>query len=77
MILGKGVDKIACIAVNRPRRAGDGRIEQAQKAGDKETQMLADGNAEITKAMGLEFDGRRSSVSAPVRSATPRSSRTA
>jgi glutaredoxin/glutathione-dependent peroxiredoxin len=53
-MLGKGVDKIACIAVN------DAWVMDAwgkeQGAGDK-IQMLADGNGEFTNAMGLEFDG--------------------
>jgi peroxiredoxin len=53
-LLGKGVDKIACIAVN------DAWVMDAwgreQGAGDK-IQMLADGNAEFTDAMGLTFDG--------------------
>src|SRR5262252_3777785 len=50
----KGVDTIACIAVN------DAWVMQAwgesQGVGDK-ILMLADGNADFTKAMGLAFDG--------------------
>jgi peroxiredoxin len=50
----KGIQTIACIAVNDPFVMGawdkatgvDGRIE-----------LLSDGNAEFTKALGLEFDG--------------------
>ena len=53
-LLGKGVDRIACIAVNDPW------VMQAwgesQGVGDK-ILMLSDGNADFTKAMGLEFDG--------------------
>jgi peroxiredoxin len=53
-LTGKGVDRIACIAVN------DAWVMQAwgesQGVGDK-ILMLADGNAEFTKAMGLVFDG--------------------
>jgi peroxiredoxin len=53
-VLAKGVDRIACIAVN------DAWVMDAwgksQGAGDK-ILMLADGNGEFTKAMGLEFDG--------------------
>ena len=53
-VLAKGVDKIACIAVN------DAWVMQAwgesQGVGDK-ILMLGDGNADFTKAMGLEFDG--------------------
>ena len=52
-IKGKGVDTIACIAVN------DAFVMDAwgkdQGAGDK-VMMLADGNAEYTKALGLELD---------------------
>jgi glutaredoxin/glutathione-dependent peroxiredoxin len=53
-LLGKGVDRIACIAVN------DAWVMQAwgesQGVGDK-ILMLGDGNGEFAKAMGLEFDG--------------------
>jgi len=53
-LLAKGVDRIACIAVN------DAWVMDAwgasQGAGDKIT-MLADGNGDFAKAMGLEFDG--------------------
>src|SRR5262249_46191473 len=49
----KGVDTIACISVN------DAHVMRAwgvsQKAGDK-VLMLADGNGEFAKAMGLELD---------------------
>jgi glutaredoxin/glutathione-dependent peroxiredoxin len=49
----KGIDTIACVAVNDPfvlnawgkASAVDGRIE-----------LLSDGNAEFTKALGLDFD---------------------
>ncbi len=50
---GKGVDEIACISVN------DAFVMDAwgksQNAGD--VTMLADGNGDFTKAMGLEMDG--------------------
>jgi peroxiredoxin len=50
---GKGVDKIACLAVN------DAFVMKAwgkaQNTEDK-VDMLADGNAEYTKALGLDFD---------------------
>jgi glutaredoxin/glutathione-dependent peroxiredoxin len=53
-VLAKGVDRIACVAVN------DAWVMDAwgksQGASDK-ILMLADGNGEFTKAMGLEFDG--------------------
>jgi peroxiredoxin len=51
----KGVDTIACVAVNDPfvlaawardRQVGDSVV------------MLSDGNGEFTEAMGLELDGR-------------------
>ncbi|HEY9567976.1 MAG TPA: peroxiredoxin [Thalassobaculum sp.] len=51
---GKGVDKVACLSVN------DAFVMDAwgkdQKVGDS-VLMLADGNADFTKAMGLEMDG--------------------
>lgn len=53
-IKGKGVDAIACIAVN------DAFVMKAWgKAQNVEgkVDMLADGNADYTKALGLEFDG--------------------
>lgn len=53
-LTGKGVDRIACIGVN------DAWVMDAwgksQNVGDK-ILMLADGNADFTKAMGLEMDG--------------------
>jgi len=50
---GKGVDKIACLAVN------DAFVMKAwgkAQAVDGKVDMLADGNAEYTKALGLELD---------------------
>jgi peroxiredoxin len=53
-IFGKGVDTIACMAVN------DVFVMDAwgkdRGVGDKVT-MLADGNGEYAKALGLEMDG--------------------
>ena len=50
----KGVDAIACLSVN------DAFVMDAwgkdQKVGDS-VMMLADGNADFTKAVGLEMDG--------------------
>lgn len=50
----KGVDAIACVSVN------DAFVMDAwgkdQKVGDK-VMMLADGNADFTKAIGLDMDG--------------------
>lgn len=52
-IKGKGVDTVACLAVN------DVFVMDAwgkdQKVGDK-VLMLADGAGDLTKALGLEFD---------------------
>jgi len=51
---GKGVDAIACLSVN------DAFVMDAwgkdQKVGEN-VLMLADGNADFTKAIGLEMDG--------------------
>jgi glutaredoxin/glutathione-dependent peroxiredoxin len=53
-IKGKGINTIACLSVN------DAFVMDAwgknQNVGDK-VMMLADGNAELTKALGLEMDG--------------------
>ena len=53
-IKGKGVDQIACLSVN------DAFVMdawgKAQNVGDK-VLMLADGNAEFSKAVGLTMDG--------------------
>jgi peroxiredoxin len=55
-IKDKGVDVIACTSVN------DAFVmdawSKAQGAAGNEVMMLADGNAEFAKAMGLEMDGR-------------------
>ncbi|MFT5032365.1 MAG: peroxiredoxin [Bermanella sp.] len=49
----KGVDTIACMSVNDAFVMGAwGKDQNAE-----ELLMLADGNAELTKAMGLEMDG--------------------
>ncbi len=52
-IKGKGVDVIACLAVN------DAFVMKAwgkSQNTDGKVEMLADGNAEYTKALGLELD---------------------
>jgi peroxiredoxin len=53
-IKGKGVDRIACLSVN------DAFVMNAwgkeQNVGEN-VLMLADGNADFTKAVGLEMDG--------------------
>jgi len=50
----KGVDTVACVSVN------DAFVMdawgKAQNVGDK-VMMLADGNADFTKALGIEMDG--------------------
>ena len=50
----KGVDAIACVSVNDAFVMG--AWGKDQNVGDK-VMMLADGNCEFTKAMGLELDG--------------------
>jgi peroxiredoxin len=52
-VRAKGVDTIACIAVNDPFVMG--AWASAQNVGDAVV-MLADGNAEFTRAMGLDAD---------------------
>ncbi len=49
----KGVDEVACLAVNDAFVMG--AWGQQQGAGEK-VRMLADGNAELSKAMGLDAD---------------------
>src|ERR1700709_800047 len=52
----KGVDTIACIAVNDAFVMGAWGKDQG--SGDK-VHMLADGNGEFTQAVGLEFDASK------------------
>jgi glutaredoxin/glutathione-dependent peroxiredoxin len=52
----KGVDTIACLAVNDPFILAE--WAKAIGSGDK-ILLLADGNAEFTRAVGLDFDGSR------------------
>jgi len=52
-IRAKGIDTIACLSVNDTFVMG--AWGKDQKVGDKVV-MLADGNAEFTKALGLEND---------------------
>jgi peroxiredoxin len=52
-IRAKGVDEIACVSVNDAFVMG--AWGKDQKAGGK-VRMLADGNGELTKALGLEMD---------------------
>jgi peroxiredoxin len=51
---GKGVDEIACMAVNDPFVM---QVWGQDKQTDGAVTLLSDGNGELTKAMGLEFDG--------------------
>jgi len=53
-IRAKGVDDIICISVNDAFVMG--AWAKDRKVGDKIT-MIADGNADLSKALGLEFDG--------------------
>jgi peroxiredoxin len=52
---GKGVDEVACISVN------DAFVLAAwnKSDGSEDITMLADGNGEFTKAVGLEMDGAK------------------
>ena len=50
----KGVDTIACVSVNDPF-VMDAWAKSASNDGS--VLMLSDGNAEFTKAIGLDFDG--------------------
>lgn len=52
-IKGKGVDEVACVAVNDP--AVMGAWGKDQKTAGKVT-MLADGSGEFARALGLELD---------------------
>jgi glutaredoxin/glutathione-dependent peroxiredoxin len=54
-IKGKGVDTIACMAVNDAFVMG--AWGKASNVGEK-VLMLADGNGDYAKALGLEMDGR-------------------
>ena len=53
---GKGVDSIACVSVNDAFVMGAWGKDQG--AGDK-VAMLADGNGDFTRAVGLEFDASK------------------
>src|SRR6202789_4330815 len=55
-IKGKGVAEIACISVNDAFVMG--AWGEQQHAGDK-VAMLADGNGDFTRALGLEMDASR------------------
>lgn len=53
-IKARGVDRIACMAVNDAFVMG--AWGKSQNAGDK-VDMIADGNGDLTRAMGLSLDG--------------------
>jgi len=53
-IRAKGVDDILCISVNDAFVMGAWGVDRG--AGDKVT-MIADGNGDFAKALGLDFDG--------------------
>jgi|SRR5581483_237621 len=53
---GKGVDEIVCVSVNDAFVMG--AWSKDQQAGGK-VRMLADGNGDFTRAVGLELDGSR------------------
>jgi peroxiredoxin len=55
-IKAKGVDTIACMSVNDAFVMG--AWGENQKSGDK-VRMLADGNGDFTRAIGLEMDGSK------------------
>jgi len=58
-IKAKGVDTVACIAVNDPFVMG--AWGKDQKVGDK-ILMLSDGNADFAHAMGLTLDASRNGL---------------
>jgi peroxiredoxin len=55
-LAAKGIDAIACVSVNDAFVMGAWGADQ--KSGDK-VHMLADGNGDFTRALGLEFDGTK------------------
>jgi peroxiredoxin len=54
-LAGKGVDAVACLSVNDAFVMG--AWGQSQDIGGDEITMLADGNGELTRALGLTLDG--------------------
>jgi len=54
-IRAKGVDLIVCVSVNDAFVMDE--WNKAQGAAGRAVMMLADGNADFTRAMGLEMDG--------------------
>ena len=54
-LAGKGVDTVACLSVNDPFVMG--AWAQSQDVSADDIVMLADGNGELTRALGLVLDG--------------------
>jgi len=52
---GKGIDEIACISVNDPFVMA----AWGQRDGSEDITMLADGNGDFAKAIGLTMDGSK------------------
>ena len=52
----KGVDEIACVSVNDAFVMGAWGKDQSA---DDKVHMLADGNGDFTRAVGLELDGSK------------------
>lgn len=53
-LAAKGVDTVACLSVNDPFVMG--AWAQSQNVSDDEIVMLADGNGDLTRALGLSMD---------------------
>lgn len=53
MLKARGIDEIACVSVNDVFVMG----AWGEQAGSSDVDMLADGNGEFAKAIGLEMDG--------------------
>ncbi|MBX3478090.1 MAG: peroxiredoxin [Brevundimonas sp.] len=53
-LAGKGVDTVACLSVNDPFVMG--AWAKSQDVDSDEILMLADGNGELTRALGLSMD---------------------
>ena len=53
MLMARGIDEIACVSVNDVFVMG----AWGKTTGSSDVDMLADGNGEFAKAIGLELDG--------------------
>lgn len=56
-LAGKGVDQIACVSVNDAFVMG--AWGESQGVSNDEVMLLADGNGDFTKAVGLEMDASK------------------